>query len=64
MRITPFAVLLSGLVLSACAGVTPPPRFSVADPADPKAPESAAEPRSPLLEPPAEQLLACLSLWT
>lgn len=58
MRIKPFAVLLSGLLLSACAGTTPPPRFSALDPADPKAPESAVEARAPLLERPAEQTTA------
>ncbi len=55
MRIKPLVVSLSGLLLSACAGATPPPRFSALDPADPKAPESAVDPRSPLLEGPAEQ---------
>ena len=55
MRIRPLAILFSGLLLSACAGTTPPPRFSVLDPADPKAPESAVEPQPALLERPSEQ---------
>jgi hypothetical protein len=55
MKIKPLAVPLLALFLSACAGTTPPPRFSVLDPADPKAPESAVEPRSPLLAEPAER---------
>jgi hypothetical protein len=55
MKIKPLAVPIVAALLSACAGTTPPPRFSVLDPADPKAPESAVEPRSPLLERPAER---------
>jgi hypothetical protein len=55
MKIKPLAVPLVALLLSACAGTTPPPRFSLLDPADPKAPESAVEPRSPVLERPAEE---------
>jgi hypothetical protein len=55
MKIKPLPVPLLALLLSACAGTTPPPRFSVLDPADPKAPESAVEPRSTLLERPPEQ---------
>jgi len=55
MRIKPFVALFSGLLLSACGGTTPPPRFSTLDPADPKAPESAVEPQSPVLQRPSEQ---------
>ena len=58
MRIKPFVALFSGLLLSACAGTTPPPRFSTLDPADPTAPESAVEPQSPVLQPPSEQATA------
>ena len=58
MRIKPFVALLSGLLLSACAGTTPPPRLSTPDPADPKAPESAVEPRSPVLQPASEPATA------
>ena len=55
MRISSLVLVLSGLVLSACAATTPAPRLSVRDPADPRAPESVVEPRSTLLEGPAEQ---------
>ncbi len=58
MRIKPFVVLFSGLLLSACAASTPPPRFSTRDPADPKAPESAVEPQSPVLQPASEPATA------
>jgi len=58
MRIKPFVVLSWGLLLSACAGTTPPPRFSTLDPADPKAPESAGGPQSPVLQAPSEQATA------
>ena len=57
MRIKPFVALFSGLLLSACAGTTPPPRFSSLDPADPKAPESAVEPQSLVLQGPSEQAI-------
>ena len=57
MRIKPFVALLSGLLLSACAGTTPPPRLSTPDPADPKAPESAVEPQSLVLQAPSEQVI-------
>ena len=52
MRIRLLSVLLA-LSASACAGTTPPPRFSALDPADPGAPEASAEPRAKLLELPA-----------
>ncbi len=57
MRIKPFVALFSGLLLSACATTTPPPRFSTLDPADPKAPESAVEPQSLVLQGPSEQAI-------
>ncbi len=53
MKIKPF-VPLGGLLLSACAATTPPPRFSAPDPADPKASESTVDPRPLLLEGPPE----------
>ena len=55
MRIWPFAVPLTGLLLWACAGTTPAPRLSAVDPADPKAPESIAQPIPSLLQLPAAQ---------
>ena|SRR5437879_2410039 len=58
MRIKPLAVPLWGLLLSACATTTPPPRFSALDPADPKASESTVDPLPLLLEGPAEPLIA------
>ena len=55
MRIRAFVVPLTALLLSACAGTTPPPRFSTLDPADPKAPESSAQPTPSLLQVPPAQ---------
>ena len=55
MRSKAFVVPLTALLLSACAGTTPPPRFSTLDPADPKAPESNAQPTSSLLQSPTTQ---------
>jgi len=37
------------VTLSACAAVTPPPRFSAVSPADADGPESAVEPATPIL---------------
>ncbi len=37
------------LALSACASLTPPPRFSAVSPADPNGPESAVAPARPML---------------
>ena len=55
MRIRAFVVPLTGLLLSACAATTPPPRLSALDPADPKAPESDAQPTPSLLQVPPPQ---------
>lgn len=44
----------AALTLSACAAVTPPPRFSPVGPADPKGPESAVPPPRPMLTGDAE----------
>ena len=43
------SALLMGVVLSACATTTPPPRLSPRDPADPAAPEAASPPALPVL---------------
>lgn len=43
------SALLMGVVLSACATTTPPPRLSPRDPADPAAPEAASPPAVPVL---------------
>lgn len=52
MRISPITVPLAGLLLSACATATPPPRFSALDPSDPGAPEPAAVAPSHFLDTP------------
>ena len=55
MRTKAFVVPLTALLLSACAGTTPPPRFSTLDPADPKASETNAPPAPSLLQAPPAQ---------
>jgi hypothetical protein len=50
-RLSAAAILCLGLagMLSACGGVTPPPRFSAVSPADAEAPEAPVSPAASLL---------------
>jgi Heavy metal binding domain len=61
VQIKATSVVMSVLVLAACAATTPAPRFSAVSPADEDAPEAATPPAAPALagEPEAQPPYSC-----
>jgi len=49
LRLLTVAICWTALTLAACAGITPPPRFSPVSPADAEAPESGVPPPKAML---------------